>query len=149
MVELERTESEKVIPDDHLEPMKLETNLESKYKKWVQSNVSKDCLNQCEGISLKMSQDFPELMRVRGFYYDIIWGIQEHWWCETSAGEIVDPTASQFPTRGKGGYRSVKSTAPEPSGKCIDCGNYVYDGKTFCNDSCQDSWAVYHDIIVK
>lgn len=43
----------------------------------------------------------PSLRLVRGWYFEPHWSREEqHWWCETADGTIVDPSAGQFPSLG-------------------------------------------------
>lgn len=65
------------------------------YEGWIRKNVPKDCSGMCEGITIRMAIDFPELKRVRGYYMD-----RPHWWCVTPDGVIIDPTKAQFPVGG-------------------------------------------------
>jgi len=84
---------------------------------------------------------FPELKRVRGHY---VTGRKEypHWWCVTAEGTVVDPTAAQFDGL-PGFYEPHVEGSPEPTGKCPNCGGYVYDGGTVCGDACALSYAAY------
>jgi len=43
------------------------------------------------------------LKAVRGHYICPIWGSQAHWWCVKPDGTIIDPTAKQFPSKGRTG----------------------------------------------
>ena len=51
-----------------------------------------------------------------------------HWWLQTKEGEIIDPTAIQFPTKGHGVYDPWDETQKAPTGMCPNCGEYCYDG---------------------
>ena len=56
------------------------------------------CKEACEALQ----KVIPELELVRGHYFDCVWNSNEaHWWLVDSDGNIVDPTANQFPTKGK------------------------------------------------
>jgi hypothetical protein len=50
-------------------------------------------------------------------------------------------TASQFPSKGRGSYVQWNEDDPEPTGKCLECGEYTYDGKQMCSD-------IYHNLFV-
>ena len=87
---------------------------------------------QCERVCRAMIGEFPELILCRGHYWDFAWGAREHWWIETAAGEsgeIIDPTAVQFPSKGAGIYEPLDQDAPVPTGKCPNCGEYCYNGE--------------------
>ena len=91
---------------------------------------------RCEEVTLQMQEVFPELERVRGHYHCWEWGKREHWWLTDPDGEILDPTALQFPSFGAGEYEPWNEGDPEPRGKCLNCGKYVYESN-FCNDTCR------------
>jgi len=101
-----------------------------------------------------MIMAWPELRRVRGFVsYEtsdpMIYGFNiQHWWCETRTGQVIDPTRSQFPCELHQLRYDEFSTAkhgPEPIGKCMDCGGYVYDNDHhgFCSDKCRRATEAY------
>jgi len=90
-----------------------------------------------------MQAAFPELQRIRGFYYCGVWGERTHWWLVTESGVIVDPTAVQFPSQGCGVYHPWTEGEEEPSGKCPNCGGYVYGGGTVCSDVCARQYERY------
>lgn len=56
----------------------------------------------CAEHTLAMQQKFPELVRIRGHYDCPFHGKICHWWLVAPNGEIVDPTVSQFITKGCG-----------------------------------------------
>ena len=66
------------------------------YYIWISTNV-KDPLGNCYVYCDIMCGVFPELTKVRGFYYD---GPKKytHFWLEDSEGNIVDPTLAQYDT---------------------------------------------------
>ena len=82
---------------------------------------------------------FPKLRVARGFVSG-----HPHWWCVAADGEIVDPTADQFSDLGIDlvyvEYDEGKH-GPLPTGRCPDCGGYVYDGDTFCGPGCERAFA--------
>lgn len=90
------------------------------YIEWIHEHVKNDGYGQCAEVTERMAQAFPELKRVRGHYYDIHWGERAHWWLVTPDGHIVDPTAAQFPTQGRGHYELWDESEQEPTGKCIN-----------------------------
>jgi hypothetical protein len=91
------------------------------------------CKEMCEEL---ISAD-SSLTLVRGHYYDPWWGEQPHWWVKKPDGTIIDPTAKQFPSKGKGEYVEFDGWV-----ECSNCGkrmreedaefesNYVFCGYT-------------------
>jgi hypothetical protein len=119
------------------------------YEEWITANypTQESAYGNCSEATLRMVGAFPELKRVAGHYYDISWGEREHWWCVAPDQRVVDPTASQFPTRGRGTYVELDPNDPRPTGQCLDCGDYVYDGKTFCSPECERATRAYMGIV--
>jgi len=116
--------------------------LKQEYQQWIDA-LPERVTGQCAEHTLAMQAQFPELVRVRGHYDCPIWGEREHWWLKTAEGEIVDPTAKQFPTKGHGEYKEWDETQPEPTGMCPNCGGYAYDNKTCCSDKCHREYVAY------
>ena len=113
--------------------------MKAEYADWIAVNKKvtyADCYGTCAETTLEMAAAFPELTRVRGHYYCVVWGERSHWWLTTPDGEIIDPTADQFPSKGNGVYVPWNDEDEEPTGKCPQCGELVYSGKMFCNDNC-------------
>ncbi len=110
---------------------------------WLKTN---NPYGRCADATEAMKAAFPELTRVRGYYLDAAWGSREHWWLTAPDGSIVDPTAEQFPTLGKGHYEPWDETQKEPTGQCMDCGEYCYDGNTFCSPACERSTLAYMNV---
>ena len=69
-------------------------------------------MGRCAEATLAMAAVFPELTRVRGHYLCWVWGEREHWWLVEPNGEIVDPTADQFPSKGGGVYVPWDEASP-------------------------------------
>ena len=93
------------------------------------------CKEACE----ELVKENPELKLVRGYYICPLWGKQEHWWCKSSNGNIIDPTVKQFPTKG------VAAEYIEFDGyiECAECGKRIkeedadIDGRyAFCSLNC-------------
>jgi hypothetical protein len=117
--------------------------IKQQYRNWINNYIQKNngnVKNHCTFATSEMIKAFPELKREKGYVWVITdFGSKsdEHWWCIDPDGNIVDPTASQ--------YREVcfyepyneKDHGPLPTGKCMDCGEYVYDNNTFCNKTCE------------
>jgi len=117
--------------------------MKTQYKDWIEKNVEGDGHGKCAEVTLAMQSAFPELVRIRGHYHCISWGKREHWWLVDSSGEVVDPTANQFPTKGAGGYVEHDESQPEPTGMCPNCGGYCYNGSSVCDDYCERQYAAY------
>ncbi len=113
------------------------------YAAWIAENVEGDGYGQCREVTERMAARFPELVRARGHYYCPVWGERCHWWLTTQDGEIVDPTAAQFPSRGQGVYTPWEEGAPEPTGICPQCGEYTYGPGTCCSDACSRAYAAW------
>lgn len=109
------------------------------YEEWIVINVI-DPVGTCKETTLAMQEAFPELTRVRGHYYCLPWGERDHWWLIDPDGKIVDPTKAQFPCYGCGQYIAWNEGDPEPTGKCLNCGEYVYDDASHCNDTCRQAF---------
>jgi hypothetical protein len=112
------------------------------YEAWIETNVQ-EAYGRCDEVTRAMAEAFPELRRVRGHYYCLVWGERTHWWLVTPGGAIVDPTAKQFPSGGRGVYEPWAEGTEEPSGKCPNCGGYVYGGGTACSDTCAREYGNY------
>ena len=126
------------------------------YFAWIAQHVPGNPIGMCSGVTLKMQKAFPELKRVRGWYRCRFWGERDHWWLVSPEGEIIDPTADQFPSLGGGEYRPIDESNPDQLvrvGKCMDCGGPVYDTlanadagnsrPTFCSDKCRRASEAY------
>ncbi len=116
--------------------------MKPQYADWIAANV-KETLGRCAEATLAMSAAFPELTRVRGHYQCWVWGERQHWWLVDPNGEIVDPTANQFPSKGGGVYIPWDESQPEPTGVCPNCGDYCYNGQSCCSEACGISYAAY------
>lgn len=106
-----------------------------KYQQWIDEHVptEESALGSCAEVTLAMVEAFPELTRVRGHYFCPLWNRdREHWWCATNEGAVIDPTVKQFPSKGCGIYEPWDESLPEPTGKCLECGEYCYEDNTFC-----------------
>ncbi len=101
--------------------------MSDKYQAWIEVNYpTKDAAHMaCETATIAMCKAFPELSRVRGHYIHM--GLHPHWWCVTPEGEVVDPTAKQYPDGGI--YMPLPDDFVDPIGKCCECGEYIFDGE--------------------
>lgn len=79
---------------------------------------------QCAEAASAMAAAFPELRRVRGHAMVGV-DFRPHWWCITSEGEIIDPTAHQWPAP-PAFYDALPNDAEEPCGKCTHCGDLLF-----------------------
>jgi len=94
-----------------------------------------------------MQKIFNELTAVRGHYYCPVWGKREHWWLVDKDNEIIDPTAMQFPSKGLGIYEPFKEGSAEPTGICMNCGEYCYEGRSSaCSEVCDAEIKEYYGI---
>jgi hypothetical protein len=115
------------------------------YAAWVAEHVPDypAAYGKCLEVTLAMLEAFPELRRVRGHYQCPLWGERSHWWLVDQDGTVVDPTVRQFPSHGIGEYVPWVDGDPEPTGKCPECGEPVYNGATFCCKSHAQSYMAY------
>ena len=117
--------------------------MKEQYEQWVAENVTSDGYGQCAELTLRMEAAFPELTRVRGHYSCPVWGERAHWWLIATDGKVVDPTKAQFPSNGCGVYDSWTEGEEEPTGKCPNCGGYIYGGRAVCSDKCHHEYIAY------
>lgn len=92
----------KVDPHPKLKTVKIK--IKTEHAEWILSNVEKDGFGQCLKYSGMMVDAFPELRIVCGKYYCPHWGERVHYWCVDMDLGIVDATAAQFPSNGRGVY---------------------------------------------
>lgn len=95
----------------------------------------------CAQFTRVMAERFPDLQRVAGFYFapDSEASHGEHWWLEAKDGAIVDPTADQFPSQGRGRYvRYDPKQHTVVKGSCMCCGMPLVSrmGHYPCSESC-------------
>ncbi len=121
------------------------------YEAWIEDYKArtKTVLGMCKQATTEMSIAFPELKRIAGHVEVLGWGRRAHWWLETEAGEVVDPTASQFPLVFE--YERFEPGTPVRTGRCMNCGDDILDHpqslldepkhRTFCTDACADDMA--------
>lgn len=95
---------------------------------------------RCREFSVALAREFPELKSVAGFYFAPGGASHgEHWWLVTEAGDIVDPTADQFPSQGTGRYEAYDPHRHLTcKGRCMNCGMGVFSrlGTYPCSESC-------------
>lgn len=124
--------------------------MKQEYQDWIDNWLSehKICAGLCFSATSLMLQSFPELIHVRGYVYDINNRKHSHWYLKTIDDEIIDPTAGQFVIIGDASFLRYEEYFESidgklPTGKCIDCGNMIYNDKLFCNDKCEESTIKY------
>lgn len=120
--------------------------MDPRYSAWIAEHypTQESAYGQCAVATKEMVAAFPELRRTRGHYYCVFgWGERAHWWCVTEAGDVVDPTARQFPSVGTGEYAELDPNAPIPTGKCPECGELVYENETFCSPRHEAIYVAY------
>jgi hypothetical protein len=109
--------------------------MRTEYSQWIQIwyPTQETAIAQCAKATEAMVQVFPELRRVRG--HVSVGGFErEHWWCLSPDNEIVDPTAHQWPALP---LEYVEYDGPEPIGKCVECGEYIYEGNSTVHEQCE------------
>lgn len=124
----------------------------NKYKEWIEKYIAsnKFIAGLCASVTQDMCKEFSELKRIPGH---VIWAdgsSREHWWCEDQFGNIIDPTASQWPLL-PAEYVAWKPGNEVCIGRCMECGDYIYaapnslDGarKEICSDKCYNAYANY------
>ena len=112
----------------------------NKYKSWI-CKVDKPT-GRCKSVTLEMVAKFPELTPVRGHYICPVWGERQHWWTEDRVDTVYDPTAKQFQSEGSGVYIPWDESSPEPTGKCPQCSELIYDGQV-THEACASVYAAY------
>jgi hypothetical protein len=94
---------------------------------------------KCKEMSEALCATDSTLRLVRGYYHCPIWGPQPHWWVVNASGEILDPSAAQFPTKGLGAdYEEFDGMI-----SCEYCGRsvleedaYMVEHHAYCSNSC-------------
>jgi hypothetical protein len=99
----------------------------AEYATWVEINypTPESAVGACTGATLRMVAAFPELKRVPGHVLTASWGRSAHWWCLTPDGQIIDPTAKQFPDE-LVDYDPWVAGTEVRVGRCMDCGDPIY-----------------------
>lgn len=94
---------------------------------------------RCKDLAESLCTKNKSLTLVRGYYYCPIWGVEsQHWWCKDVDGNIVDPSAEQFPSEGAGKYTEFNGVVV-----CPECGKHLpdenakfYSSFAFCSSAC-------------
>ena len=115
--------------------MKLE------YQQWVNNWLRNNTPHlKCKEATEEMKITFPELKRIRGHVLTE-YGERPHWWLVDENDNVIDPTSTQFKIIG--GYDAWDESQPEPTGRCLNCGELCYDYKSVCSDQCAIEYKVY------
>jgi hypothetical protein len=119
------------------------------YATWIEAYVARQphrfVRGHCYEATEEMVVAFPELKRVAGFVYSTF-GREQHFWCVTPDGTVVDPTKSQFQLVFN--YEELDLSNPEvvagiPTGVCAQCGEDTYRGDTCCSRGCELRYLAY------
>ena len=120
------------------------------YKKWIMENYPNP--NKATSIEAvqTMKKEFSELKIIRGQVlvleiYDSPPIRVFHCWCETPEGELVDPTAHQFPIPILS-YEPLDESRGDPTGGCLYCGGFCYDNENVCSEKCSRDFKDYLEI---
>lgn len=128
--------------------------MDARYEAWIDAYEAKQksLLGMCASATMEMVADFPELRRIGGHVLVPLWGRRAHWWCETPDGEIVDPTASQFPDIAE--YEPFVPGSEVRVSRCMNCGDDIFacvdslteplpkgTNTTFCTSACEADMA--------
>lgn len=100
--------------------------MKREYAEWIEDYAKRSggfMLGKCREATEEMRVVFPELTQVRGHVF-CLWGRRGHFWLTDAAGEIVDPTRSQFPV----GIEYDPWTPGETVrvGRCMNCGEDIW-----------------------
>lgn len=95
--------------------------------------------NRCKVLVGRLLDRRDDVRPVPGWYECPFLGRTEHWWAVTDAGEIVDPSALQFPSGGRARY--VPAAPWDLVCQWRDCDNLVTVERLFhigpaCSDDC-------------
>ena len=121
--------------------------MESKYIAWINKNCKEynEVVGKCIERTNEMIVEFPELKIVKGFACRVNGNGEVskkylHQWLVNENGEIIDPTKGQYDAICFF-YEEIQDDDPKPKGKCINCGNWVYDNSFTCSDKCSEEAA--------
>ncbi len=95
---------------------------------WISENypTAESATRRCAEATSSMCEAFPQLRRIRG-HAMVAAQLRPHWWCETPEGEVIDPTAHQWPVAVA--FYSPLESEEEPHGKCMNCGDLLFRSK--------------------
>jgi hypothetical protein len=117
------------------------------YKNWIIDNglsVASCASGRCREASERMQFVFPELIICKGLVCGFTKEGYEkkypHWWLKTATQEIIDPTVAQFEFLENIIY---KEATGEPTGRCTNCGDLCYEGRTCCSQFCDSNYKMW------
>ena len=126
--------------------------MKEKYAEWIELHypTPQSALKQCEPAVHAMILNFPELTIVRGQAvveepHGFIPTKTHHWWCINPEGEVIDPTAHQYPKRILS-YEPLDESKRDPTGKCPNCGCISYASTCLtplCSEKCSKEYKKY------
>lgn len=118
--------------------------MKEKYKNYlnlINSSNHKYICSPC-GEVFEMFRAFTELYIVKGSIIakpksqDEYWEYL-HWWLTDLDNNIIDPCVEQFFEIDK--YIPKDKYNNLPTGKCYDCGSFIFNNENFCNIECEKS----------
>jgi len=102
--------------------------MDQRYVDWIETHYPtvSTAFGACSAATTQMVAAFPELTRVPGHVQSYQSGRRAHWWCETSEGEIVDPTRIQFEDAVFLSYERFQPGQEVRVGRCMNCGEPIF-----------------------
>lgn len=94
---------------------------------------------KCKELCTLLVSQNPDLVIMRGYYHDALWGKQPHWWCKDKLGNIIDPSKKQFPDQ-NGDYEEFDGWM-----NCSNCSKQLHENDegiifqsnyVFCDGTC-------------
>ena len=94
---------------------------------------------KCKELWTLLVSQNPDLVIMRGYYYDAFWGKQCHWWCKDLDNNIIDPSKKQFPDQ-NGEYEEFDGWMT-----CSNCSRQLHENDegiifqsnyVFCDGTC-------------
>ena len=119
--------------------------MKQEHKNWI-DNYTGDIHRQCVEVSNEMKAVFPELRIAKGLVTIFENGKDyPHMWLVDAENNIVDPTKQQLMDILED--KEIKDSDPQPVGKCMNCGEYVFERfymSAFCGDKCYKEYIEYY-----
>lgn len=86
---------------------------DGEYAAWIEAYLEQGhaIVGECRTVAIAMREAFPEL-ELRGGFVQRPLGRDLHYWLRAPSGEIVDPTAAQFPGLALDDYNDADTTDP-------------------------------------
>lgn len=118
----------------------MATDYNERMRHMIEESDYQKYRGRCKEMSEALVKADPTLTLVRGHYYCPYWSVDPHphWWVKDQEGNIIDPTALQFPSKGKGIYTEFDGTV-----ECSQCGKEMKEEEArfesnyaFCSISC-------------